>query len=154
MPRWRPCGTFWRMAKRLRAHSTRLILDWPPLRAYIASALRATVLYSPLLLIPLRGHGLSQNRRIQPLLPFFSHFFLLYLLLSFVLSCCFLLLFADSVTRNGIAIAPSELVRLREWSICRATRFELSLFAVLLAGVARELFNLLPCCSFENVFWD
>lgn len=103
---------------------------------------------------PIKGPRAIPKSTNSTVASFFPHFFLLYLLLSFVLSCCFLLLFADSVTRNGIAIAPSELVRLREWSICRATRFELSLFAVLLAGVARELFNLLPCCSFENVFWD
>lgn len=137
---------------------------------------RATVPHSPLLLIPLRGHGLSENRRAQPfcLLPrsfsfllFLSSFAFLFSPLCFCffglpfplcsfLSHRFLLLFADSVTRNsGIVIAPSGTGSFtREWSICRATRSELSLFAVLLAGVARELFNLLPCCSFEDVFWD
>lgn len=86
---------------------------------------RATVPHSPLLLIPLRGHGLSENRRAQPfcLLPrsffflfslffFFFLFFLLFFALPFplcsFLSHRFLLLFADSVTRNSrIAIARS-----------------------------------------------
>lgn len=114
---------------------------------------RATLLHSPLLLIPLRGY--PQNRRIRRVALLFS------LSLSFFSSiffppyspCC--LCFAVfSVIRNGIASDRLAAERTgsftREWSICRARRVPCFLFSRFYTlGVARELFNLLPPSFFS-----
>lgn len=117
---------------------------------------RATLLHSPLLLIPLRGY--PQNRRIRRVALLFS------LSLSFFSSiffppyspCC--LCFAVfSVIRNGIASDRLAAERTgsftREWSICRARRVPCFLFSRFYTlGVARELFNLLPPSFFSFFF--
>lgn len=145
MPRWRPCGTFWRMAERLRAHSTRLILDWPPHRVCIHRSSVLRFLHSPLLLIPLRGY--PQNRRIRrvallfssPPLPLPSSLIFSYSFLS-SLFCGF------SVIRNGIAIVlRSELVRLRESGrFVEHTAFRAFSFPSFIHSVL--LVNCLTCC--------
>lgn len=98
LPRWRPCGTFWRMAKRLRAHSTRLILDWPLLRAYIQLHQRAAT-SSALTAIINPFKGLSENRRTLAAL-----FYLCLLRAPFPISSFFIvfsiLLFAGAFVRG------------------------------------------------------
>ena len=114
------------MAKRLRAHSTRLILDWPPLGAYIAPTCYSSSLTA--IINPIKGpRAIRKSTSSTVLLAtsfFFPPFFFSLLFFSFLfffflffalpfplcsfLSHRFLLLFADSVTRNsGIAIARS-----------------------------------------------
>lgn len=155
MPRWRPCGTFWRMAERLRAHSTRLILDWPPHRVCIHRSSALRFLHSPLLLIPLRGY--PQNRRIRrvallfssPRLPLPSSLIFSYSFLS-----VFVLRFFGNSKRDRDRLAERTGSFTREWSICRAHRVPCFLFSQFYTlGVARELFNLLPPSFFSFFFF-
>ena len=173
LPRWRPCGTFWRMAKRLRAHSTRLILDWPPLGAYIAPTCYSSTLAA--IINPIKGPRAIRKSTSSTVLlrgvlfpfllfffPFFPSFSLcppflaLLSFLSFALFLAFVCGFGNSKLADSDR-SEWNWTRLRESGRFVEQRSfpELSLFAVLLApALPRELFNLLPCCSFEDVFLD
>lgn len=118
---------------------------------------RATILHSPLLLIPLRGY--PQNRRIRrvALLFFFSfslstsplHPFSSIFSRTLVLLSVFVLRFFGNSKRDRDRLAERTGSFTREWSICRAHRVPCFLFSQFYTlGVARELFNLLPWSFF------
>ena len=128
---------------------------------------RATLLHSPLLLIPLRGY--PQNRRIRRVALLFSLSLFFFSSIFFPpYSPCCLCFAVFSVIRNGIASDRLAAERTgsftREWSICRARRVPCFLFSRFYTlGVL--LVNCLTCClrvsflsffssSWCGYFWD